>query len=710
MARPWSYQEAHGKEKVYTERKYLAKLQALQRKTEWEDAELENLQTHLEPLSLPQRMEHLDLLHHLPRNYIDYQPTKSRHTKRSRSLHPRTLKTMSSLDPWRFEVTLFMGTSRRIPPNVPPEVLILRQINDGISALMLKEGWCQSTVQLIRHAFHVPGLHLAMLLCAPTTSNSTERDHSRCSRTQCQALQVNRYTHTASHVHLSCARQCYPIWAEEAEVDGIIQLSEGIPRVVVPLTGELPSKLDVVGQGNFVAISHVWSHGFGFAPGDNAMPACQVDRLRDYLRDLPGRQTQQLIWIDVFCVPESRPCKSKATSRIAQTFRQADKIVVLDAKLLETSCRVSPFIQCIRILSSDWMRRLWTLEEAMLGCANVRRDKLYFRFSDGYVTLQKLLQELRSKQCPYSHSAVMALERHLTLRLVPDWRIWVPRYDSTAARFAQLARALEYRNTSRRSDEMLCMASILGLSTKAILGAASSEDRAIAFYQTLQMVPVSILFCNGVRIFKKPFRWALASFIAAEDPRKLSTLSKMTNHFGRCGPDGLHVRAPGIFFEMERETVCDFNRLWIYTDRLSLEPLGWGYPCQVPPWQSWAEIRRACAEEQQLVLIINPSCDHEAVVLRPTNKVDHCYHVEFLCQVHIRYAGKRPSVDEEPIWRQESSQVQDNDGEDQSEDETLEAHYRGINIIPSKTPELDKRSISARCRHRTGELQKWIIT
>lgn len=708
MGPQWVYQESRRKQKAWTEQKYLRKLRDLQRKTYWSNEELENLKRYLEPLGLAKRMEHLEILHQIPRNFIDYEPKKTTTKSRAARLPPKTPETTPSRTPWKFEVNLFMGNSRRIPPNIPPEVTTLRQMNDRINRLMLNHGWCRSTIQLIRQAFHVPGLHLAMLLCPPNGVNGAEPDHSTCSRTQCHVLQVDRQTHSPSHVLVACCWHCDAIGVDTREVDRILQQNEGIPRFVLPLYNALPSKLRVSERGPFIAVSHVWAHGFGNS--DNTMPACQLDRLRDFLRDLPGRPVLYQVWMDVLCVPKSNhPSKVKALSRIARTFRDAEKVVVLDAKLLSISCRVSPFEQCIRILSSDWIRRLWTLEEAMLGCANIRKEKLFFRFADGFVTLKKLLSDLRGKHCPYAHSAVLALERHLTLRLVPDWRIWLPVYDSTPSRFAQLARALEYRSTSKVGDEMLCMASILGLPTLEIIDARTPEDKAIAFYRALEEVPISILFCNGVRISQSPFHWAPLSFIAAEDPRKLFTLSKFTTHFGRCEADGLHVSISGIIFGMDFNGVANFNRIWLDPDGMSLEPLGWGSPYEIPEWQSWAGILQARADGRQVALMVNPTCDHEGVILRPIKMDKDRCHAEFLCQVHIRYARKRDSTNEEPMWR---PKVTDDDEADGGGDEDADEEDDEEKLPMIVQPPLQdaKKSIRAWCRARTEDEQKWLIT
>jgi hypothetical protein len=331
---PWSYQESLGRRRIYTDAKYAAKIRELQHKTNWEDEELKQLQRHLEPLSLPERMEHLDILHQLPRNYVDYQPTKSRARKRARTTQSKELKIASNTEPWRFDVRLFMGNSHRVPlAGMHDEIHRLRAVNDGISSLMIKDGWCSSTVSLIRHALHVPGLHLAMLLCPPTTRNPTERNHSMCTRTKCQALQVNPHTHTARHLYPDCPWNCRSIGADEAKMDRtILDDPDGIPRIVLPAFGVLPPKLEITRQGSFIAISHVWSHSFSYSPAENAMPSCQLDRLRGFLNELPNGSAAHQVWMDAFCIPERHSSKSKAMSRIAKTFRQAEKIIVLDAK------------------------------------------------------------------------------------------------------------------------------------------------------------------------------------------------------------------------------------------------------------------------------------------------------------------------------------------------------------------------------------------
>jgi hypothetical protein len=114
---------------------------------------------------------------------------------------------------------------------------------------------------------------------------------------------------------------------------------------------------------------------------DNTIPLCQLHRLQRFLKELQGASSDtlssntQLFWMDTFCVPTARQhvdFRRKAISSISKIFSNADKILVLDATLLEISCKdANPVELSIRILSSDWMRRLWTL-----GGGNARTRRL----------------------------------------------------------------------------------------------------------------------------------------------------------------------------------------------------------------------------------------------------------------------------------------------------------------------------------------------
>lgn len=77
-----------------------------------------------------------------------------------------------------------------------------------------------------------------------------------------------------------------------------------------------------------------------------------------------GFKTPYRIWIDTFCCPITLETKLIALERIADVYRNAAHVLVLDSTLTGLSSEdVHPAELLLRIYcASPWMRRLWTLQ------------------------------------------------------------------------------------------------------------------------------------------------------------------------------------------------------------------------------------------------------------------------------------------------------------------------------------------------------------
>ena len=75
------------------------------------------------------------------------------------------------------------------------------------------------------------------------------------------------------------------------------------------------------------------------------------------------------IWIDTFCCPIELGGKLLALQRIADVYRQATHVLVLDKALAAfPSVDVHPAELLLRTIgASPWMRRLWTLQGDLLS-------------------------------------------------------------------------------------------------------------------------------------------------------------------------------------------------------------------------------------------------------------------------------------------------------------------------------------------------------
>jgi hypothetical protein len=130
----------------------------------------------------------------------------------------------------------------------------------------------------------------------------------------------------------------------------------------------------------YVAISHVWSDGLG-NPHCNTLPLCQLLRIQESVNSLlPGSGQHIYFWIDTLCVPLIRTFRNMAIQRMADVYRNASRVLVLDSSLLASTLnRASGTEILARIKCSTWSRRLWTFQEGILA----RGHRLVFQFGDG---------------------------------------------------------------------------------------------------------------------------------------------------------------------------------------------------------------------------------------------------------------------------------------------------------------------------------------
>lgn len=138
-------------------------------------------------------------------------------------------------------------------------------------------------------------------------------------------------------------------------------------------------------------------------PKANALPKCELQRLRDYVNALSQIQDPELkkssgpspvaFWMDTLCIPvdaSARQYRKKAIQLLGKTFHEANAVLVLDHELTIAECLTTSFLELgTRILCSGWMKRLWTLQEATLASESHGVEKIYFQMRDGPFLYQK---------------------------------------------------------------------------------------------------------------------------------------------------------------------------------------------------------------------------------------------------------------------------------------------------------------------------------
>ena len=83
--------------------------------------------------------------------------------------------------------------------------------------------------------------------------------------------------------------------------------------------------------------------------------------------------------------PAHKELRKLAITKLADTFRQATQVLVLDADLQRSTRRCTRTELATMILCSGWMKRLWTLQEAVMTEKTPNCSRLDIHFLEGPV-------------------------------------------------------------------------------------------------------------------------------------------------------------------------------------------------------------------------------------------------------------------------------------------------------------------------------------
>ncbi|KAL9059859.1 MAG: hypothetical protein Q9162_000929 [Coniocarpon cinnabarinum] len=326
----------------------------------------------------------------------------------------------------------------------------------------------------------------------------------------------------------------------------------------------------------YCAISHVWYvpfiiltsfeyqwrkliprlrfHGLGNSYA-NSLPLCQLQHISSLVAT--STQTEPLFWLDTLCVPvseEYQAARKEAISHMSNIYKQSSSVLVLDRNLQLVGD--DPIEMGFQLLYSEWSRRLWTLQEAILPGP----EKLVVAFKEQVLPWNDVCNsesiakdacekwlEVRCEEIGLSLTSMEAINSldmfdktvlealvnafKPKARILGSQRIWNPlerhiRYlldemlspkingDALSPDTVhQLSKMMNFRTTSKPADEFICIATLLGLDLTSFEALPSAMD------DILRRIPVSenIIFMPGPRVSRKGFRWAPASLLA-QDP------------------------------------------------------------------------------------------------------------------------------------------------------------------------------------------------
>ncbi|EXJ63285.1 uncharacterized protein A1O5_11606 [Cladophialophora psammophila CBS 110553] len=404
---------------------------------------------------------------------------------------------------------------KAVPQAYPDAGLINYQMDldpgGEIKGRLRRSGWCPSSSRIMTNRY---GHSAAMYATLLRPIEQPHVRHTHCSNTQCKAYNVDVSTYSPQHVHQGCS--CEHVLPPLKDVFDILQsgtfpVLDGESIIMDGERGELSVKRYKPDM-EYVVISHVWSDGLG-STTEKGLPRCQVVQLAHLCHRISG---SSLFWIDGLCVPNDSIMRNTAIQLMSATYAKAPTTLVLDYGLRQSSSSSATEEIAIRILSSVWLRRLWTLKEGILA------SNLVFRLRDAFLPMSHLLSQIFVSGFTGPISAALIAELSGFNRNL---------YATKPAHINHIQRLMCYRTSSRLDDETLAIAPLFHIDIGIIMQ-YSGEARMIAFWKALGTVPGGLIFSGAPRLTTRGFRWA---------PRTLmhgTGLNDLGRNYGRITENG----------------------------------------------------------------------------------------------------------------------------------------------------------------------------
>ncbi|KUL87468.1 hypothetical protein ZTR_04606 [Talaromyces verruculosus] len=468
----------------------------------------------------------------------------------------------------------------------------------------LQQKWCIADVTTALKELAIDGHYY--LAASPGLSNKELDHHSKCTEEHCLyeydlKMYVTRHAGSPWH-HSGCKSTIQyggQLGPERGQTDWVDAIGKIIDKDAIPIALWLKGSRELWSveyhltgnrKPNYVAISHVWADGHG-NPNANSIPECQLDRITHYVENIHWEGRKPIpsnpnlsdgigFWLDTICVPVDKgdpikkAQKKKAIANMRHVYSRAKAVLVLD-NWLEQISSTHPILDIVsRLYQSNWIKRLWTHQEGFLTGLDApleeglpRTTGVYIQFSDKSVELDELRKQFETYQQQQSNVGIyLQFPVAANVRLLyiysgmkfimsgvkdmkDKWKLYAP-----------VADAMSERKTSRLADEIICLATIIGIDVKPFLELPDkdksdeelAQDRMALFLDTVHTFAMQLVFNNYQRLERIGYRWAPRSLLNFRLPQLYPGRDQRTTNFQVVnGKKGLLVQYAGFLMQFD---------------------------------------------------------------------------------------------------------------------------------------------------------------
>ncbi|KAK0431198.1 hypothetical protein EV421DRAFT_197173 [Armillaria borealis] len=404
---------------------------------------------------------------------------------------------------------------------------------DHMTKIMVSNGWCPFTIGILANDMCA----LSYAITRKPYVRDVVEGHHKCTMTACVINTIDTSSYSNRHATEGCTcayskpsleRVCGSLENREIPVVIQLQLNDGL----ISSDGS---------KTPYIAISHVWADGLG-GTTEVGVPTCQINRLASIARRLIPSGA---FWMDALCVPEKNDLRKRAIGLMAETYRNAGAVLVIDSDIRSCSLSAPLEERLLHIISSGWMQRLWTLQEGLLA------RNLIFEFADGFETLDELIPNEEED----------LLDVLLTELASEIFRLIKYQRYATSIRFrlGDVARSLRWRTTSRAGDETLAISGLLNVDAFELVNLPASQ-RMMTLLLRVQKLPSDIIFIPGPKLNESGFRCAPKTMMTG---MRIS-ISVSDQYDALCTPQELIAEYCAVYFA---DTTLKQDAHWFIRDK-----------------------------------------------------------------------------------------------------------------------------------------------
>lgn len=311
-------------------------------------------------------------------------------------------------------------------------------------------------------------------------------------------------------------------------------------------------------------------------PVRNSIPRCQMLAIQNRVNNLyDPSQWPVPFWLDTICVPLEQKYRDMAIISMREIYNNADRVLVFDATLSEATTDAYPHELLTRITAGNWVRRLWTFQEAALA------KMLYFQYADRALTIREIsmkrkeledlndrnilhnLDQLGIKSHPeqlehmmkhdtyfYPNTDVVFVEGMQTIWALVFSQGQRKTFVSDAEKLSSIVDGLSWRWTSRLEDETICLSGVLDQDVTELVRIKPRHDddvasqrrdvaerRMLSFMSRFETVSPYIIFCKQERFTELGRRWLPKTFLGGGAWARLIA----SPEYAKVTPQGLRL-------------------------------------------------------------------------------------------------------------------------------------------------------------------------